>query len=274
MPSLKSKNSKIKRISKFALNNRGGDDYDPFDEFMRMKEYELETNNQMSKIATKIKQQIEILLSFMKKQELKGILRTLLCNGRLVFELIVTQCQINLDYAITYEALESQVVVITSVVTSTSGFDLGFVISCFMVGAAVLLPVGIVVTFLLRSISQQIANNEQIELMLAGLNQAVANPEFLENARANFRIMIIDKTSNPNPNHIPLLKHEFNNQVNLNLNEFIEQRSSLREFISSTLEKKFDLYKNPTDAQLDKFIEKSSKMTRLIEETSKIIEKN
>lgn len=226
----------------------------------------------MFKIATKIKQQIEILLSFMKKQELKGILRILFCNGRLVFELILTQCQINLDYAITYEALEPQVVVITSVVTSASGFGLGFVISWFMVGAAVLLPVGIAVTFLLRSISQQIANNEQIELMLTTFNQAVTNLEFLENARDNLRIIIIDKTSNPN--HIPLLKHEFNNQVNLNLDEFIEQRSSLREFISSTLEKEFDLYKNPTDAQLDKFIEKSSKMTRLIEENSKIIEKN
>lgn len=226
----------------------------------------------MFKIATKIKQQIEILLSFMKKQELKGILRILFCNGRLVFELILTQCQINLDYAITYKALKPQVVVITSVVTSAFGFGLGFVRSWFMVGAAVLLPVGIAVTFLLRSISQQIANNEQIELMLAAFNQAVTNPEFLENARDNFRIIIIDKTSNPN--HIPLLKHEFNNQVNLNLDEFIEQRSSLREFISSTLEKEFDLYKNPTDAQLDKFIEKSSKMTRLIEENSKIIEKN
>jgi len=61
---------------------------------------------------------------FLKRKELKGILKIFFRNGRLILELILYKCDINMSYAVLDEGLSIQVIVFTSTVGGATGFTL------------------------------------------------------------------------------------------------------------------------------------------------------
>lgn len=122
------KESKIKRIYKFALDNRGGQ----FDEFQA----DPELSNEAFNLAHNIKNLVERLAVFLKQRELKGIAQIFFKNGRLILKLILYKCNISINYPIISEGLSAQVIVITATVGGTSGF----ILSWFSVGAILVSP--------------------------------------------------------------------------------------------------------------------------------------
>ena len=132
------KKSKIQKIYKFALNNRGGDDY----------KYQL---------ADKLKDLVIKLAVFFKEKELRAkVLKLIFTQGRLVLQLVLSICNINLQY-IVVDQVSPQVVVIACCTGGTTGF----VCSWFSVGAILVAPPTVLSVFLLRSLAQQIQHNAE-----------------------------------------------------------------------------------------------------------------
>jgi hypothetical protein len=139
-PNFDSRKSKIKIIYKFALDNRGGDlNYDQAEQVLG------------SELVQAIQTLILKLAHFLKEQELKGILRILFRNGRLVLQLILYTCKIRLEYT-TIEGVNAQIIV----VAFTTGAAGGFVGAWVQAGAMIATPPVLMLVFLLRSLGQQI----------------------------------------------------------------------------------------------------------------------
>ena len=83
---------KIKKIYKFALGNRGGQ----FEEFQKDHEF----SNKVFKLAQEIKGLVERLAVFLKERELNGVARIFFRDGRLLLELILYKCQIDITYSL------------------------------------------------------------------------------------------------------------------------------------------------------------------------------
>lgn len=113
--SLNPKDMKIKKIYKVALETHGGQ----FEEFKVNHEF----SNEVFKLAQDIKGLVERLARFLKERELKGVARIFFKNGRLLLELLLYKCRIDITYSLLTEGLSTQVIVITA---SAGGVFLGF----------------------------------------------------------------------------------------------------------------------------------------------------
>ena len=103
---------KIMRIYKFALNPRGG--FDVIKEQLALETYE---------IATEIRNIVERLVVFLKKNELQGVAKIFFKAGRLMVELILTNaCNIDINYQVFGNGPNAQIIVFTTVLGTTSGF--------------------------------------------------------------------------------------------------------------------------------------------------------
>ena len=100
-PILSSKEAKIEKIYRFALNNRGGQ----FEEF--------QADHDFSNEAFNLAQEIKGLAMFLKQRELKGIAKIFFKSGRLILELILFKCHINITYSLLTEGVSTQVIVLT-----------------------------------------------------------------------------------------------------------------------------------------------------------------
>ena len=85
---------------------------------------------------------------------MKGIAKIFFKNGRLIVELILYKCNINITYPIISEGLSTQVIVITTTLDGAGGFAL----SWFSVSAILVSPPVLISVLLLRSATQQISN--------------------------------------------------------------------------------------------------------------------
>jgi hypothetical protein len=97
------------------------------------------------------------LATFLKRRELKGVLKIFFSHGRLILELILYKCNINISYGFLREGLSTQVIVFTA----TTGGAAGFTISWFTAGAALVAPPLLLSTLLLRSFTQQMLNQRE-----------------------------------------------------------------------------------------------------------------
>lgn len=109
-----SKEIRIKNIYKFTLENRGGQ----FENFQAYHEFSNEVFN--FKLAQVIKESVERLAIFFKEQELKGVAIIFFKNGRLLLELLLYRCRIDITYSLLTEGLSTPVIR----VTATAGFTL------------------------------------------------------------------------------------------------------------------------------------------------------
>jgi hypothetical protein len=115
-PILNSKKARIKKIYKVAFNIHGGQ----FEEFQADNEF----SNEVLKLANEVKGFVERLVSFLKERELKGVARIFFKNGRLLLELILYTCKIDITYALLNEGLSTQVIIIISTAGGAASFTI------------------------------------------------------------------------------------------------------------------------------------------------------
>ena len=196
----------------------------------------------------KIAQQIvERLGVFLKQRELKGVLKIFFRHGRLILELILYKCNINI------KGLSTQVIVFTATVSGAAGFTL----SWFSVGAALVAPPLLTSTLLLRSFTQQILNQRDYLKFKKMVNQMLDDDDLKETLRAVFLEGEGPATSSSRiemgPSDLdqnPTLKYDFSGKSSEELDEFIKEK----------VKEEFGLVENPTETQLEEIIQK--KVTR------------
>lgn len=182
-----SRQSKIQRIYKFALDSRGGSDL----------EY---------KLAEKIKDFLIKLSVLFKEKELKAtVLKIIFSQARATLELILSICKINLEYVV----IDQQV----GILASCTGSATGFVCSWFSVGAILFGPPTILSVFFLRSLTQQFLNNRNylkfknyISEILKDQNFKEQIPEILMKAQGQIENSKAIKLEHLNWNKNPAIK--------------------------------------------------------------------
>ena len=243
------KEAKIKHIYRFALGNRGGQ----FEEFQADHEFP----NEIFNLAQNIKYLVERLAVFLKQKELKAIAKIFFKNGRLILELILYKCNINITYPIISEGLSTQVIVITATVGGAGGFAL----SWFSVGAILVSPPVLISALLLRSTNQQILNQIDYLKFKKMVNKMLDDDELKETIRAFFMEgegpILSSGASKPlDFDEESALKHDFNLKSDENFEEFIKVR----------MKEELGLIENPTEEQLQEIINKKVKKKKPLKE--------
>ena len=270
-PILESKDSKIKRIYKFAVEKRGGQ----LEDFKADHEF----SNKVWKMAQQIEQMVTRLAAFRKRRELKGLLKIFFSHGRLILELILYKCRINISYAFLTEEVSTQVIVFTA----TAGGAAGFTLSWFTAGAVLVAPPILITTFLLRSFTQQMLNQMEYSKFKKMVNQMLDDDDLKETLRAVFLEGEGPATSSSRiemgPSDLdqnPALKHacerlgicedtpHFSGELNVG-SESVDildgagrvgkSSEELEEFIKEN----FGLIENPTETQLEEIIKEKVK---------------
>ena len=235
-----SKKRKIKKIYKFALQTRGGQleqfqaDHDKF-------------SNEAFKLAQKIKGLVERLARFLKKRELKGIAKIFFKNNRLILELILYKCRINITYSLLTEGLSTQVIVITA----TAGGAAGFTLSWFSAGASLVAPPVLISMLLIRSVAQQIVNQRDYLKFKMLINQMLQDHNLKETVRAVFMQGETPQTST--------IQMEPLDSVKNSLPDFnVKSDQTLDEFVKDRMKEELGLVENPTPEQLKEIISKNT----------------
>lgn len=233
-PTRNYKEIRIKNIYKFALENRGGQ----FENFQADHEF----SNEVFKLAQEIKGLVERLASFFKERELKGVARIFFKNGRLLLELILYKCKIDITYSLLTEGLSTQVIVITAI----SGGAAGFTLSWFSAGASLVAPPVLISILLIRSVAQQIVNQRDYSKFKKLVNRMLEDDELKQTIRAFFIEGEVPTTTgiemkpwNSDKNPLP----EFNFDSDQTFEEFIKARKE-----------ELRLVENPTSEQLEEII--------------------
>ena len=172
-------------------------------------------------------------------------------HGRLILELILYKCNIDITYSILTQRLSTQVIVLTT----TVGGAAGFTISWFSAGAALVSPPLLISVLLLRSLTQQILNLKEYSDFKKLVNQMLEDEELKERIRAFF---LEGDVENLTPrlemepldfDKNPLLKYDFESKSGEDLEQFIKDR----------MEKELGLIENPTETQLEEIIQRKVK---------------
>lgn len=168
---------KIRKIYKiYNLANRGGE--------FQLQEFQAnhEFSNEVFKLAQEIKGFVERLACFLKRRELKGVAKIFFKNGRLLLELFLYKCKIDISYLVLTEGLSTQVIVITV----TAGGAAGFPLSWFLAGASVITPPLLFLIFSIRSLVQQIRNWRDFLKFKTLVNKMLEDDELKKTIRASF----------------------------------------------------------------------------------------
>lgn len=238
-----SKEMRIKKVYKLALQNRGGQlDNLPQD---------LENARKAVQLAEKIRKLVENFAIFLKRNEMKGIFKILFKNGRLLLELLLTKYNIQIYYQICYifteQGLNTQIVVWTS----TMGGLTGFTLSWFSVGAWFVTPPVLISILSLRSFAQQIINNREYNKVKKIVFQALNDPEIKKRLETFFDDFKIPK-SNTN-----IIKMKYFDSDKTILPEFnFESDQTLEGFLKDRLKDELGLLENPNPKQLQEIIRK------------------
>ena len=177
---------------------------------------------------------------------MKGVLKIFFSRGRLILELILYKCNINISYTFLTKRLSTKVIVFTA----TAGFTL----SWFMVGAALVAPPRLLSTLLLRSFTQQMLNQMEYSKFKKMVNKMLDDDDLKEKLRAFFlegegpanssrRIEMGPSDLDQNP----ALKHDFHDFSGKSSEE-------LEEFIKEKIREDFGLIENHTETQLKEII--------------------
>jgi len=130
-PIFNSKEMRIKKIYKVALESRG----EQFEDLQADQEF----SDEVFKLAGGIKGLVERLARFLKERELKGVAQIFFKNRKLLLELILYTCRINITYVLLNEGLNTQVIILTA----TAGGATGYTLSWFAVGASLVVSASI-----------------------------------------------------------------------------------------------------------------------------------
>lgn len=231
-----SKEISIKRIYKFVLGKRGGQ----FENFRSDHEF----SNEIFMLAQEIKKLIERLASFLKERELKGVAKIFLKNGRLLLELILYKCRIDITYSLVTEELSTQIIVITA----TTGGAAGFSFAWFSAGATLVTPLVLTSTLLIRSIFQQIVHQRDYSKFKKLLNKIFEDEELKQNLRAFFMEGQVTATTG-------IKMKPFLNSENKFIPDYnVQSDQTFEEFIKLRMKEQLGLVENPTPEQIQEII--------------------
>jgi hypothetical protein len=243
---LSTKQARTKKIYNFAL--RGGQ-FDPsVDELQAAHE----VSNEIFNLARRIKRIVERLAIFLKEKELKGIVNIFFKSGRLILELILYKCKIDITYSILTEGLTTQVIILTT----TLGGAAGFTISWFSVGAILISPPLLISVLLLRSATQQILNQRDYSNFKKMVNKMLDDDELKETIRAFF---IEGEGQTPVYGGLKIKPIDFNENFELDFKFNSELDENLEEFIKARMKEELGLIENPTESQLKEIIDRNLK---------------
>jgi len=238
------KREKVRRVTRFALNNRGGQ----FEESQASHQL----SNELFKLAQEIKKRVESLAAVLKERELQGALKIFFKSGRLVLQLILHKCNIRISYSDLTEGLSTQVIVFTI----TSGGAAGFTLSWLSVGASLVTPPLIASVLVLRSFTQQVINQREYSKFKRILNEMLKDEELQIILRPVFTgdepptVGSLEFEMGPSDfDANPPLKHDFN----------LESGEGYEEFIKAQMKAEFGLIENPTETQLEEIINRKVK---------------
>ena len=238
-PTNPKKINNIYKIYRFALGSRGGD----FEGLAKDHQF----SNEVFKLAQKIKGLVERLARFLKKRELKGIAKIFFKNNRLILELILYKCRINITYSLLTEGLSTQVIVITA----TAGGAAGFTLSWFSAGASLVAPPVLISMLLIRSVAQQIVNQRDYLKFKMLINQMLQDHNLKETVRAVFMQGETPQTST--------IQMEPLDSVKNSLPDFnVKSDQTLDEFVKDRMKEELGLVENPTPEQLKEIISKNT----------------
>ena len=232
-PIFNSTETRIKKISKVALGYRGG----AFENF--------HADQKALKLAGIIKRLVERLAHFLKERELKGIARIFFKNSRIVLELVLCRCNINLTYALLSEGLSTQVIVITSTVGGAAGFTL----SWFSAGASLVAPPVLLATLLIRSGVQQILNQIDYVKFKKLITQILENEEL----KRTLKVTFMDGEAPKVPN-LPIPDSDTNPLPEFNFD--LQSDQTPEEFIKARMEEGLGLIENPTSEQIEQIVQR------------------
>lgn len=241
-----SKQARTKKIYNFAL--RGGQFDPPVDELQAAHEF----SNEIFNLAQQIKGIVERLATFLKERELKGIANIFFKNGKLILELILYRCKIDITYSILTEGLSTQVIVLTS----TLGGAAGFTISWFSVGAILVSPPLLISVLLLRSATQQILNQRHYSNFKKMVNKMLDDDELKETIRALF-IEVEGQTHVSGGLKIKPVDSNESFEIDFKFNSELDE--NLEEFIKARMKEELGLIENPTESQLKEIIDRKVK---------------
>jgi hypothetical protein len=248
-PILKSKKTQIKTIYKFALNNRGGQFPPEFPDYYDFEN--VKSQNELFRLAHKIKGLVEILAAYLKRNQSKGLLKIFFKQGQLILELLLYKCKIDISYGILTEGLNTHVIVYTL----TTGGVVGFTVAWCSVGMAMAAPPVLVSALLLRSLNQQIAHRKQYSDFKKLITEMLNDDKIKETIQAVF-------TELPNNHYVdPISKLKMDSailddDIRRKLKHDFEMKSgqNFEEFIKARMKEEFDLIENPTMIQIEEKI--------------------
>jgi hypothetical protein len=246
LPILSIKQARTKKIYNFAL--RGGQFDPPVDELQAAHEF----SNEIFNLAQGIRRIIYRLATFLKKRELKGIANIFFKNGKLILELVLYKCQIDITYSILTNGLSNQVIILTS----TLGGALGFTISWFSVGAILVSPPLLISVLLLRSATQQILNQRDYSNFKKMVNKMLDDDELKETIRAFF-IEGEGQTNVSEGLKMKLVDSNENFELDFKFNS--EPDENLEEFTKARMKEELGLVENPTESQFKEIIDRKVK---------------
>jgi len=229
----------IKKVYRFALTGRGGQ----LDDFQAS----FEPTETGFKLAQEIEKLVTRLAAYLKRRELRGILKIFFKNGRLILELILVQCNINLSYATVGEGLKVQVIVFTSLAGGATGFTIGWITA----GATLVSVLFLATLLFAKSLQQQWLNVQDYRRLKEQMKRLLEDPELQQTLIGFFETNI-----NPPMTSGKLEMELLENSKNLphNLPNSAEDLDAL---IKAQMENQFGLVENPTDAQLQQFLDQA-----------------
>lgn len=229
------KETRIKKIYIFALENRGGQ----FENFQVDHEF----SNEVFQLAQGIKGLVERLACFLKERELKGITGIFFKNGRLLLEFILYRCKIDLTYSLLTEGLSTQVIVITA----TAGGATGFIHSWFSAGASLIAPPVLISILLTRSVTQQVVNQIDYSKFKKLVNKMLEDDELKQTIRT-----FLFEGEVPTTSGIEMTSWDSDKNT---LPEFnFNSDQTFEELIQARAKEELGLVENSTLEQLEKII--------------------
>jgi hypothetical protein len=244
---------RIEKIARFALgtamNRRGGQSLPPLE---LIQEYHV--SNDAFTLAQGIKNMVERLAVFLKERELKGVAKIFFKNGRLILELLLYKCRIDLTYSILTEGLSTQVIVLTA----TAGGTAGFIISWFSVGASLVAPPLLASFLLIRGIGQQFLNQKEYLKFKEMIDEMLNDNDLKDTIRAFF---MEGEGQTPSSGGLEMKAIDFNQDPASALKYDFNSKSdeSLEEFVKNKMKEELGLIENPSDKQFDKIINRKIK---------------
>ena len=189
---------------------------------------------------------------------MKGVLKFFFSRGRVILELILYKCHIDISYAVLTKRVSNQLIVFTATTGGAAGFTFSWLTTA--TGAALVAPPLLAITLFLRSVTQQMLHQVEYSKFKKMVNQILDNDNLKERLRLFF-LEVKDPATKfsrieMGPSDLdqnPALKHAWER---LGICEDTPHSSGeFEEFIKEKIKEDFGLIKNPTETQLEEIIQ-------------------